>query len=91
MTIRKSMKEFHNDHCDNIYWLTFCGEKMSELMRDSKYGDQAAKPENIDDTEIMGAWFKWAFSFIGDEIMKVEENVDYLPDVQVEESSDIAK
>jgi len=91
MTNYKTMKEFHNDHCDNICWVAFCGEKMAELMRDSKYGNPEQKPEGIGDTELMGAWFNWAFEFIGGEIGRVAENTDYLPDIKIEESSDTAE
>ena len=88
MTIRKSMRDFRNDHCDNIFWTAFGAQKVTEMMRDYKYQNPENVPEQVDNPEIMGAYLDWVFDFIKLEISTLAENNDCQLDTEVEETVD---
>ena len=87
MTIRKSMRDFRNDHCDNIYWTAFSAQKLAELMCDSRC-DNSEVSEFASDTDVMGAYFSWAFGFIQDETAKLAENNDCASDASMKEATE---
>ena len=81
MTIRKNIKDYQNEHFENIIHTAESAQKMAELFRD------APKDREIDPL-VAGTYFAWAFEFIQDEVVKMGENTDYLPDIQLEETVD---
>ena len=87
MTIRKSMRDFRNDHCDNIYWTAFSAQKLAELVCDSRC-NKPESSESINDADVMGAYFSWAFGFIQDETAKLAENNDCASTASMEESTE---
>ena len=81
MTIRKNVRDYQHEHFENILHTAEGAQKMAEAMRDTPYGQTV-------DLLCMGTYFSWAFEFIQDEVYKMNENTEHLPDIQLEETVD---